>query len=75
MIGTTEEEKKKLKDRVRTIVEEELLKDEKFAKDVLHLQKIYGEVAFISKLTDLIVDIAGITVKKDPTDKNALRAY
>lgn len=39
MIGTTEEEKKKLKDRVRTIVEEELLKDEKFAKDVLHLQK------------------------------------
>lgn len=78
MIGTTEEEKKKLKDRVRTIVEEELLKDEKFAKDVLHLQKIYGEVAFISKLTDFIVDIdsAGISVKKlDLTDKNALRAY
>lgn len=78
MIGTTEEEKKKLKDRVRTIVEEELLKDEKLAKDVLHLQKIYGEVAFISKLTDFIVDIdsAGISVKKfDPTDKNALGAY
>lgn len=72
MIGTTEEEKKKLKDQVRTIVEEKLLKDEKLAKDVLHLQKIYGEVAFISKLTDLIVDIAGISVKKDPTDKNAL---
>lgn len=78
MIGTTEEEKKKLKDRVRTIVEEELLKDEKLAKDVLHLQKIYGEVAFISKLTDFIVDIdsAGISVKKfDPTDKNSLGAY
>lgn len=74
MIGTTEEEKKKLKDRVRTIVEEKLLKDEKLAKDVLHLQKIYGEVAFISKLTDLIVDIAGFSVKKDPTDKNALEA-
>lgn len=76
MIGTTEEEKKKLKDQVRTIVEEKLLKDEKLAKDVLHLQKIYGEVAFISKLTDFIVDIAGISVKKfDPTDKNALEAY
>ena len=78
MIGTTEEEKKKLKDQVRTIVEEKLLKDEKLAKDVLNLQKIYGEVAFISKLTDFIVDIdsAGISVKKfDPTDKNALEAY
>ena len=78
MIGTTEEEKKKLKDQVRTIVEEKLLQDEKLAKDVLNLQKIYGEVAFISKLTDFIVDIdsAGISVKKfDPTDKNALEAY
>ena len=78
MIGTTEEEKKKLKDQVRTFVEEKLLKDEKLAKDILKLQKIYGGVAFISKLTNFIVDInfAGISVKKfDPTDKNALEAY